>query len=35
LKKDKRVTTCGDIMEVDVGLVTGRNEFFHDERGAS
>jgi adenine-specific DNA-methyltransferase len=28
LKKDKRVTTCGDIMEVDVGLVTGRNEFF-------
>lgn len=28
LKKDKRVITCGDIMEVDVGLVTGRNEFF-------
>ncbi|QNR23201.1 MULTISPECIES: N-6 DNA methylase [Croceimicrobium] len=28
LRKDKRVTTCGDIMEVDVGLVTGRNEFF-------
>jgi adenine-specific DNA-methyltransferase len=28
LKMDPRVTTCGDIMEVDVGLVTGRNEFF-------
>lgn len=28
LKEDKRVTTCGNIMEVDVGLVTGRNEFF-------
>lgn len=28
LKNDKRVTTCGDIMDVDVGLVTGRNEFF-------
>jgi adenine-specific DNA-methyltransferase len=28
LKEDRRVTTCGDIMEVDVGLVTGRNEFF-------
>ncbi len=28
LKKDKRVIICGDIMEVDVGLVTGRNEFF-------
>jgi len=28
LKKDTRVTTCGNIMEVDVGLVTGRNEFF-------
>lgn len=28
LKKEPRVTTCGDIMEVDVGLVTGRNEFF-------
>jgi adenine-specific DNA-methyltransferase len=28
LKTDKRVITCGDIMEVDVGLVTGRNEFF-------
>ena len=28
LKKDERIITCGDIMEVDVGLVTGRNEFF-------
>lgn len=28
LKNDERVITCGDIMEVDVGLVTGRNEFF-------
>lgn len=28
LKKDRRVISCGDIMEVDVGLVTGRNEFF-------
>lgn len=28
LKKDNRVMTCGSIMEVDVGLVTGRNEFF-------
>lgn len=28
LKKDKRVITYGNIMEVDVGLVTGRNEFF-------
>lgn len=28
LKKDKRIITCGDIIEVDVGLVTGRNEFF-------
>ncbi|MEX2594288.1 MAG: class I SAM-dependent methyltransferase [Anditalea sp.] len=28
LRKDKRVISCGDIMEVDVGLVTGRNEFF-------
>lgn len=28
LKKDQRVITCGDIMEVKVGLVTGRNEFF-------
>lgn len=28
LKQDPRVITCGDLMEVDVGLVTGRNEFF-------
>lgn len=28
LKKDERVIACGDIMEVNVGLVTGRNEFF-------
>lgn len=28
LKKDERVITCGDIMDVNVGLVTGRNEFF-------
>lgn len=28
LKKDERVISCGNIMEVDVGLVTGRNEFF-------
>ena len=28
LKNDKRVLLCGDIMDVDVGLVTGRNEFF-------
>lgn len=28
LKEDKRVIACGAIMEVDVGLVTGRNEFF-------
>ena len=28
LKNDDRVLSCGDIMEVDVGLVTGRNEFF-------
>jgi adenine-specific DNA-methyltransferase len=28
LKQDPRVITCGDMMEVDVGLVTGRNEFF-------
>ncbi|MBZ9730788.1 class I SAM-dependent methyltransferase [Salegentibacter sp. JZCK2] len=28
LKQDPRVITCGDIMEVDVGLVTGRNAFF-------
>lgn len=28
LRRDKRVISCSDIMEVDVGLVTGRNEFF-------
>lgn len=28
LKNDERIGTCGEIMEVDVGLVTGRNEFF-------
>lgn len=28
LKNDKRVLLCRDIMDVDVGLVTGRNEFF-------
>src|SRR5690606_4371757 len=28
LKKDKRIISCGDIMKVEVGLVTGRNEFF-------
>jgi adenine-specific DNA-methyltransferase len=28
LKKDKRVIPCGEILDVDVGIVTGRNEFF-------
>lgn len=28
LKTDNRVMSCGDILDVDVGLVTGRNEFF-------
>lgn len=28
LKSDKRVMSCRDILEIDVGLVTGRNEFF-------
>ncbi len=28
LRNDFRVTSCGDMMSVDVGLVTGRNEFF-------
>jgi adenine-specific DNA-methyltransferase len=28
LRKDKRIISCGDILDVDVGLVTGRNEFF-------
>lgn len=28
LKSDSRIISCGDILDVDVGLVTGRNEFF-------
>nr|WP_319273248.1 class I SAM-dependent methyltransferase [uncultured Draconibacterium sp.] len=28
LKSDERIIACGDILDVDVGLVTGRNEFF-------
>lgn len=28
LKNDNRIISCSDLMEVDVGLVTGRNEFF-------
>lgn len=28
LKNDERVISCSDIMEANVGLVTGRNEFF-------
>jgi len=28
IKGDKRVKACGDIMDVDVGIVTGCNEFF-------
>lgn len=28
IKADKRIKTCADIMDVDVGIVTGRNEFF-------
>lgn len=28
LKNDKRIIPCNKILEVDVGLVTGRNEFF-------
>jgi adenine-specific DNA-methyltransferase len=28
LKNDKRIIPCSDLIEVDVGLVTGRNEFF-------
>lgn len=28
LKDDERIISCGDLMEVDVGLVTGRNDFF-------
>ena len=28
IKSDDRIQTCGTYMEVDVGVVTGRNEFF-------
>jgi len=28
LRSDERVISCGDLMDVDVGLVTGRNKFF-------
>lgn len=28
IKADKRIKPCADLMEVDVGIVTGRNEFF-------
>lgn len=28
LRNDPRIISCSDIMEVDVGLVTGRNDFF-------
>ncbi|NKQ99732.1 class I SAM-dependent methyltransferase, partial len=28
VKADDRIQTCGDYMDVDVGVVTGRNEFF-------
>jgi len=28
LRNDERIISCGDIMKVEVGLVTGRNEFF-------
>jgi adenine-specific DNA-methyltransferase len=28
LKNDKRVLSCGDLLDIDVGLVTGINEFF-------
>ncbi|HEY5590446.1 MAG TPA: class I SAM-dependent methyltransferase [Paludibacter sp.] len=28
IKSDKRIQTCGDEMDVDVGIVTGKNEFF-------
>lgn len=27
-KADRRINTCGSYMQVDVGIVTGRNEFF-------
>lgn len=28
IKKDSNIPVCNDIMDVDVGIVTGRNEFF-------
>lgn len=28
IKADKRIKPCEDVMDVDVGIVTGRNEFF-------
>lgn len=28
IKSEKKIKTCSDIMDVDVGIVTGRNEFF-------
>jgi adenine-specific DNA-methyltransferase len=28
IKSEKKIKTCSDIMEVDVGIVTGRNDFF-------
>jgi len=28
IKADKRIKTCKNVMDVDVGIVTGRNEFF-------
>lgn len=28
IKTDKRILQCSDIMEVDVGIVTGKNDFF-------
>ncbi len=28
LKNDKRIVPCSKILDIDVGLVTGRNEFF-------
>jgi len=28
IKTDPRIGYCGDVMEVDVGIVTGRNDFF-------
>ncbi len=28
IKSDKRIKTCSDVMDVDVGIVTGKNDFF-------